>query len=252
MNYFIVTGSSKGLGEATAKLLLKENHHLICIARSENKDLELAAKESGAEFTFLQEDLSKHERVTGIVQYLLSKIEKDDQAEGVYLINNAGMVDPIKPAGKADETSMTKAVHLNLLTPMLMTNEFIRLTEDWNCKKVIVNISSGAANRPIHGWNTYCTTKAGLDMFTKSVGLEQSQAPHPTTILSFSPGVMDTAMQGVIRSSDKENFLNVDTFKNYYDEGQLRNPATVAEKMLELILSRRVENGRIYDIKEFI
>ncbi|MGD6871155.1 (S)-benzoin forming benzil reductase [Sutcliffiella horikoshii] len=252
MNYFIVTGSSKGLGEATAKLLLKENHHLICIARSENKDLELVAKESGAEFTFLQEDLSKHERVTGIVQYLLSKIEKDGQAEGVYLINNAGMVDPIKPAGKADENSMTKAVHLNLLTPMLMTNEFIRLTEEWDCKKMIVNISSGAANRPIHGWNTYCTTKAGLDMFTKSVGLEQSQAPHPTTILSFSPGVMDTAMQGVIRSSDKENFLNVDTFKNYYDEGQLRNPATVAEKMLELILSRRVENGRIYDIKEFI
>lgn len=252
MDYFIVTGSSKGLGEATATLLLKENHHLICIARSENKDLEHAAKESGAEFTFLQEDLSKHERVTGIVQYLLSKIEKDGHAEGVYLINNAGMVDPIKPAGKADETSMTKAVHLNLLTPMLMTNEFIRLTEDWNCKKVIVNISSGAANRPIHGWNTYCTTKAGLDMFTRSVGLEQSQAEHPTIILSFSPGVMDTGMQGVIRSSDKKDFSNVETFKSYHEEGQLRSPEFVAEKMIELLSSDNVENGRVYDIKEFL
>lgn len=252
MNYFIVTGSSKGLGEAIAKLLLKENHHLICIARSENKDLEFAAKESGAEFTFLQEDLSKHERVTGIVQYLLSKIEKDGQVEGVYLINNAGMVDPIKPAGKADETSMTKAVHLNLLTPMLMTNEFIRLTEEWDCKKVIVNISSGAANRPIHGWNTYCTTKAGLDMFTKSVGLEQSQVAHPTTILSFSPGIMDTDMQGVIRSSDEKDFSNVETFKNYHEEGQLRSPSFVAEKMVDLIFSNTVENGRVYDIKEFV
>ncbi|MGD7053118.1 (S)-benzoin forming benzil reductase [Sutcliffiella horikoshii] len=252
MNYFIVTGSSKGLGEATTKLLLKENHHLICIARSENKDLELAAKESGAEFTFLQEDLTKHERVTGIVQYLLSKIEKDGQVESVYLINNAGMVDPIKPAGKADETSMTKAVHLNLLTPMLMTNEFIRLTEEWDCKKVIVNISSGAANRPIHGWNTYCTTKAGLDMFTKSVGLEQSQAAHPTIILSFSPGIMDTDMQGVIRSSDEKDFSNVDTFKSYHEEGQLRSPSFVAGKMIDLLLSGAVENGRVYDIKEFI
>lgn len=252
MNYFIVTGSSKGLGEATAKLLLKENHHLICIARSENKDLELLAKENGAEITFLQEDLSKHERVTGIIQYLLSKIEKDGQAEGIYLINNAGMVDPIKPAGKADEPSMTKAVHLNLLTPMLMTNEFIRLTEDWDCKKVIVNISSGAANRPIHGWNTYCTTKAGLDMFTKSVGIEQSQAVHPTTIFSFSPGIMDTAMQGVIRSSNKEDFSNVETFKSYHEEGQLRRPSLVAEKMINLLFSGTVENGRVYDIKEFL
>lgn len=252
MNYFIVTGSSKGLGEATVKLLLKEKHHLICIARNENKDLELAAKESGAEITFLKEDLSKHERVTGIMQYLLSKIEEDDEAAEVYLINNAGMVDPIKPAGKADESEMTKAVHLNLLTPMLMTNEFIRLTEDWACKKVIVNISSGAANHPIHGWNTYCTTKAGLDMFTKTVGLEQSQAEHPTTILSFSPGVMDTGMQGVIRTSDKEDFTNVETFKSYHEEGQLRSPSFVAEKMTELILSDQVENGTVYDIKEFL
>ncbi|WP_339147710.1 MULTISPECIES: (S)-benzoin forming benzil reductase [unclassified Sutcliffiella] len=252
MNYFIVTGSSKGLGEATVKLLLKENHHVICIARNENKDLELAAKQNGAKITLLQEDLSKHERVTGIVQYLLATIEEDDQVEGIYLINNAGMVDPIKPAGKAEESAMIKAVHLNLLTPMLMTNEFIRLTEEWTCKKVIVNISSGAANHPIHGWNTYCTTKAGLDMFTKTVGLEQSQATHPTTILSFSPGIMDTAMQGVIRSSDKENFNNVEMFKSYHEEGQLRSPEFVAKKMIDLLFSSNVENGRVYDIKEFL
>lgn len=252
MNYFIVTGSSKGLGEATVKLLLKENHHVICIARNENKDLEQIATENGAEITFLQEDLSKHERVTGIVQYLLAKMEEDDQVEGIYLVNNAGMVDPIKPAGKAEESAMTKAVQLNLLSPMLMTNEFIRLTEEWTCKKVIVNISSGAANRPIHGWNTYCTTKAGLDMFTRSVGLEQSQAEHPTTILSFSPGVMDTGMQGVIRSSDKKDFSNVETFKSYHEEGQLRSPEFVAEKMIELLSSDNVENGRVYDIKEFL
>jgi benzil reductase ((S)-benzoin forming) len=252
MKYFIVTGASKGLGEATVKRLLKENHHVVCIARSENKELEADAEKRGAELTFLQEDLSKHERVTGIVQYLLAKIEKDEQLEEVYFINNAGMIDPIKPAGKAEEALITKSLHLNLLTPMLMTNEFIRLTEDWECRKVVVNISSGAAIRPIHGWNTYCTTKAGLDMFTKTVGLEQSSVTNPTTILSFSPGIMDTDMQGIIRNSDKEDFANVETFQSYHEEGQLRSPAFVAEKMLELVLSQKVENGRVYDIKELI
>jgi benzil reductase ((S)-benzoin forming) len=252
MKYFIVTGASKGLGKATVKKLLKENHHVICIARTESKGLEEEAARKGAELTFLQEDLSKHERVTGIVQYLLAKIEKDNHVEELYFIHNAGMVDPIKPAGKAEEALITKSLHLNLLTPMLMTNEFIRLTEDWDCRKVIVNISSGAANRPIHGWNTYCTTKAGLDMYTKSVGLEQSSVSQPATILSFSPGIMDTGMQGVIRSSTQEDFANVEMFQKYHDEGQLRSPDFVAEKMLELVLSENVENGRVYDIKELI
>ncbi|CAG9620801.1 (S)-benzoin forming benzil reductase [Sutcliffiella rhizosphaerae] len=252
MKYFIVTGASKGLGEATVQQLLKKGNHVICISRTENEKLEELANANGAELSFLQEDLTKHERITGIVQYLLSKIEEDNMLEEVYFINNAGMVDPIKPAGKADDKMITKAIHLNLLTPILITNEFIRLTESWNCKKVIINISSGAANRPIHGWNTYCSTKAGLDMFTKTVGLEQGQAASPTTILSFSPGIMDTEMQGVIRNSDKEDFDNIETFKTYYEEGQLRSPFFVAEKLLELILSTNVENGRVYDIKEFV
>lgn len=117
---------------------------------------------------------------------------------------------------------------------------------------MIVNISSGAANNPMYGWNTYCSTKAGLDMFTKSVGLEQKEASHPTTILAFSPGVMDTDMQGVIRASDKEDFSAVNKFQHYYQSGELRSPGFVAEKMLDLILTKDVDNGRIYDIKEFI
>ncbi|WP_223701401.1 (S)-benzoin forming benzil reductase [Sutcliffiella deserti] len=252
MKYFIITGASKGLGEATVKQLLKENHHVVCIARSENKELEAEAARRGGEITFLQEDLSKHERVTGIVQYLLAKIENDENVEELYFINNAGMVDPIKPAGKADEQLITTSIHLNLLAPMLITNEFLRLTEEWACKKVIVNISSGAANRPIYGWSTYGTTKAGLDMFTKSVGHEQTTANHPTMVLSFSPGVMDTEMQGKIRQSDKADFTNVDVFQNYYENGELRSPEFVAEKLLELILTDRIENGRVYDIKEFV
>lgn len=251
MKYFIITGASKGLGAATVQHLIKENHHLICIARTENEKLVQEAKKSGVKITFIQEDLSQYEKVAGMVQEVLHKIEKQQVTE-IYVINNAGMVDPIKPAGKAEASLVAKSMHLNLLTPMLVTNEFLRITEEWSCKKVIVNISSGAANRPIFGWNTYGTTKAGLDMFTKSVGLEQQSATYPTTILSFSPGIMDTDMQGIIRQADKEDFANVDVFKDYHEKGALRTPSFVAEKMLNLLLSDELENGRVYDIKEFI
>jgi benzil reductase ((S)-benzoin forming) len=89
-------------------------------------------------------------------------------------------------------------------------------------------------------------------MFTKSVGLEQESATNPTTIISFSPGIMDTGMQGTIRQADKEDFANVGVFKNYHEKGELRPPSFVAEKMLDLILSEKIENGRVYDIKEFV
>ncbi|WP_417899044.1 (S)-benzoin forming benzil reductase [Bacillus haimaensis] len=251
MNVFIVTGASKGLGEATAQLLLKENNELICIARNDNEELVRLAQELGVALQFMNEDLSEHEKIPGMVMKIIKSINKE-KLEGIYFINNAGMVDPIKPAGKSDPESMTKSVHLNLLTPMLITNEFLKLTEDWDCKKVIVNISSGAANRPIYGWNTYGTTKAGLDMFTKSVGHEQETAANPATIISFSPGIMDTDMQGTIRQADKEDFTNVEVFKNYHEKGELRSPVIVAQKMLDLVLSSTMENGRVYDIKEFV
>lgn len=251
MKVFIITGASKGLGEATAKLLLKENNELICIARTDNEELIRHAKEAGVALRFLNEDLSDHEKIPEMVKSIINSINIE-KVEGVYFINNAGMVEPIKPAGKSDPKSMTKSVHLNLLTPMLITNEFLKLTEDWDYKKVIVNISSGAANRPIYGWNTYGTTKAGLDMFTKSVGHEQETADNPATIISFSPGIMDTDMQGTIRQADKEDFTNVEVFKNYHEKGELRSPGFVAQKMLDLVLSEAMENGRVYDIKEFV
>ncbi|MBM7618187.1 benzil reductase ((S)-benzoin forming) [Bacillus tianshenii] len=251
MNVFIITGASKGLGEATAQLLLKENNELILIARNENEELVRHAKEAGVSLRFLNEDLSNHNKIPGMVKSIIGSINKE-KAESVFFINNAGMVDPIKPAGKSDPELMTKSIHLNLLTPMLITNEFLKLTGDWDCKKVIVNISSGAANRPIYGWNTYGTTKAGVDMFTKSVGHEQGTATNPATIISFSPGIMDTDMQGTIRQADKEDFTNVEVFKNYHEKGELRSPGFVAQKMLDLIRSDGMENGRVYDIKEFV
>lgn len=61
---------------------------------------------------------------------------------------------------------------------MIVSSYFIRHTATFATQKVIVNISSGAANRARHGWTAYSTSKAGIDMFTKSVGFEQEVAEH--------------------------------------------------------------------------
>jgi len=63
----------------------------------------------------------------------------------------------------------------------------------------IVNVSSGAAHRPLEGWSAYCAGKAGLAMVTRSIALET--AGKGIRIFGFSPGTIDTDMQVTIRAS---------------------------------------------------
>jgi NAD(P)-dependent dehydrogenase (short-subunit alcohol dehydrogenase family) len=62
----------------------------------------------------------------------------------------------------------------------------------------IINVSSGAAYRPLEGWSSYCAAKAGLAMMTRSIALETSGRIR---IFGFSPGTIDTDMQVKIRAS---------------------------------------------------
>ena len=61
----------------------------------------------------------------------------------------------------------------------------------------IVNVSSGAAHRPLEGWSAYCAGKAGLAMVTRSIQLETPGI----RVFGFSPGTIDTDMQVKIRAS---------------------------------------------------
>ncbi|QOR66123.1 (S)-benzoin forming benzil reductase [Cytobacillus suaedae] len=251
MNYFIVTGTSKGLGESIVKQLLHEDNTLFCVSRKQNNELKQMAQDKNVNLYYFSCDLQKHEEVEKMMEKILGSIDRD-KAKGIYLINNAGVVEPIKPVGKASNKEMEASIRVNLLAPMILTSTFIQSTEDIQANKVVVNVSSGAANRPIFGWSIYCSTKAGLDMFTKAAGLEQSTSTYPTKVISFSPGIMDTDMQKTIRSSEKDDFADVETFKQYNESGMLRTPDFVAEVLTKLMVNENLENGQVYDIKTLI
>ncbi|MEH7384149.1 SDR family NAD(P)-dependent oxidoreductase, partial [Bacillus sp. JJ1521] len=186
-----------------------------------------------------------------VMERIFSSIDFSN-AEGIYLVNNAGTIDPIKPIGKASPRELTENIHVNLLAPMLLSSYFIRHTESFATKKVIVNISSGAANRARHGWTAYSSSKAGIDMFTKSVAFEQQSVENPVSVISFSPGVMDTEMQEVIRKTKKEDFAEVEQFIEFNEKGMLRSPDFVAGVVLDLIFNQEIINGHVYDIKSFL
>ena len=63
----------------------------------------------------------------------------------------------------------------------------------------IVNVSSGAALRPLEGWSAYCSGKAGLAMLTQAIALETQG--KGIRVFGFQPGTTDTDMQVLIRAS---------------------------------------------------
>ncbi len=251
MKYFIITGTSRGLGKALTEQLLTEDHTIFCISRKQNNELKNLAATKGVNLYYFSCDLQKAEEAERVMEKIFTAIDFSN-AEGIYLINNAGVIEPIKPVGNASTKELSMNIQVNLLAPMILSTYFIRHTASISTTKLIVNVSSGAANRAIFGWSSYCSSKAGLDMFTKSVGLEQRDHVNPVTMISFSPGVMDTDMQSTIRQSDKEDFSDVEQFIGYNEQGLLRSPEMVAGVLHNLLFDENVENGKVYDIKQFV
>ncbi|MBD79066.1 MAG: short-chain dehydrogenase [Crocinitomicaceae bacterium] len=228
MNIYYITGTSRGLGLAFAEEILKdENNLVIGIGRQceiehanySHKRLDLADTVEVAKFRFGQ-----HQK-----------------ADKVVLINNAGTLGEIKYVGGLDNKELVNALHINLVSPCVLMNNFLTAyRNEQNLEKVILNISSGAAVNPYDGWSAYCTSKAGLNMFSEVISSEKEIAKiRGLKIFSIAPGVIETAMQDQIRTADKKDFNQVDRFVELKNEGGLQSPTETAVRLLAMIENSR-------------
>lgn len=240
LNYYYITGTSKGIGKAFAEHLLQNPaNYVIGISR------ESSIKHTNYRHFYL--DLSNPTHIADF------KFELHHDAKKIYLINNAGSLGFIKPVGDLDAQLIIKNYTLNLIAPSVLTNVFMYCYKNTDAEKVIVNISSGAGKAPVDGWAVYCSSKAGLDMFSRTVDMEQKiKEQHAEThihkgfkIFSIAPGVVDTDMQLEIRSATKEDFSRLEHFIDYKVNNQLAEPAAVSKKYFEVL-------NNLSDIKEVV
>ncbi len=248
MNYYIITGTSRGLGEGFAKQLLQEGNGLFCISRTQNESLMNLAREVGVFLEYITYDLQDTSGIDSLMKRVIDAVDTAT-ATRMALINNAGTLAPVKPVGRYPRQALMAALHINLAAPMLLASAFIDRTADLSLDRRILNISSGAARNPYSGWGAYCTTKAGLDMFTRCAGLEQINQVNPVKLIAVAPGIVDTAMQEEIRNTTEADFPNQRKFLEFQKKGLLTSPDVAAEKILRFFLSEEIETGGIYDIR---
>lgn len=113
------------------------------------------------------------------------------------LINNAGVIEPQVRLAEADPAGWAENITVNLVGAMYACRA--ALPHLLAGGGVVVNISSGAAGRPLEGWSAYCAGKAGLAMLTRSLHLEYG--PSGVRAFGLRPGVVDTGMQGQVRAA---------------------------------------------------
>ena len=222
---FIITGASKGIGRGLAEKALEDkDHSVIGISRTHSIDND--------RYTALTADLSNPAEAEGLSKKLYS--HKSDY-ERIVLINNAGTLGDVNHVGNMENSSISQLMDLNVSSPMILMNEFMKVLKDFSGQKIIINISSGAGKKAVDGWSGYCASKAALDMATRVAFEENKIEGNHFKIFAVAPGVVDTQMQTQIRNTNKDSFSSVDRFISLKEDEQLSNEQEVAEKYFHIL-----------------
>lgn len=246
MKIAVITGVSKGLGEALAKLFLQSQIPVVGISRTENNELARVATENQVDYVHCPGDLSELTEAERIIDSLRETL-KTFEPKDIYLINNAAVVNPVNQASHIDNDELQTHIHLNLMAPMMLTNALLKMATDWAAKLIGVTVTSGAAESPIYGWSAYSSSKAAINMYTRTVALEQDTLSSGHKLIAFNPGIMDTNMQAEIRKHSSEEFIDIDRFKAYKNEQMLKRPDEVARQLFTLLMKKdSIKNGTIY------
>lgn len=235
MKVIVLTGTSSGLGKAFFDLLCNEPFYLICLSRRFLPYQEDLATKRKKDIELLIHDLSKVDDFH--YESSLSDNLPSEKIDEIIFINNAGVIEPIAGIGKLNRESILKSVNVNLVNPILITNTLSRICRSLGAKLKVLNISTGAADRPIEGWSMYCATKAGSKMFFEVLREEVNKDVN-VSIYHIDPGVMNTKMQEEIRSSGKDDFPLHDYFVNLKNKKQLAQPKEVAENIIDTFIKQ--------------
>lgn len=126
-------------------------------------------------------------------------------------VNNAGVLEPIAPVRDVSAADFREHIDINLTGLFLGTRTFVRHLRARGGQGVLINVSSGAAWKPYEGWAAYCAGKAGVERFTEVVAAEEEASG--LRAYSIAPGVVDTAMQELIRGCGPDRFPEADRFR---------------------------------------
>lgn len=229
----LITGASRGIGAAAARLFAENGYHLILTCDKSMDALKELAGQLAERYriscTALQADMSSQEDVLRIF-------------EGIrhldVLVNNAG----ISYVGLLNDMTIEewhRVMGVNLDSCFLTARSAIPLMLRKRSGHII-NISSVWGNTGASMEVAYSASKGGMNAFTRALAKEL--APNGIQVNAIACGVIDTAMNDCFTEEDMENL------KQEIPADRLGRPEEVAQLVLQLAQSPAYLTGQVITI----
>ena len=218
----LVTGGSRGIGFAIAKILSKNGAQVIITANNQDR-LEQAISEI-TNTTYIQANIRNTEEVQLVVKDIIKKYGRLD-----ILVNNAGIFPRIKKLHEIDDDEWEEVLDVNLTGSFRFCRECI--PHLIKTSGTIINIASDAGLKAYQGFNVdaYSASKAALILLTKCCALEY--ANEKIRVNCIRPGVVDTDMSKPFLKTQKDrDFMN-----NEHPIGRIGEPHEIAKAVLFLV-----------------
>ena len=160
----LITGAGRGIGKEIALKFARENHNLILLVLKKSQKVELSNffKKKKINFKIILGDF----RNLDFIKSLSKKINKVDN-----LINNAAMANT-KHFLDVNSKEYDDLITVNLKSIYFLTQIISKKMIKNKIKGNIINISSQLGHIGAYNRSIYCTSKFGLEGFTKSVAMD--------------------------------------------------------------------------------
>ncbi|MEO0863541.1 MAG: SDR family oxidoreductase [Pseudomonadota bacterium] len=182
----VITGASKGIGAATARVLAEHGARVVLAARTTDALQVLAEDTAGIAVPC---DVAVYAQVENLMNVA---------GDVDVLVNNAGLIDPIARIENSDPAGWGTVVDVNLKG----VYHCLRAALPGMAARgtgTVINISSGAATGALEGWSHYCATKAAVLSLTRCADKEMRD--KGVRVMGLSPGTVATDMQREIKDS---------------------------------------------------
>jgi NAD(P)-dependent dehydrogenase (short-subunit alcohol dehydrogenase family) len=198
-----ITGAAGGIGLAIAQRYAAEGAHVVMLdLLTEEGEHEAAAiRSAGGAARFMRLDTTDEAAINDTV----AAIERDVGPIDI-LVCSAGIAGAPGPFYATDTAVFERTLRVNLIGPFLIGKAVAARMVEAGRKGAIINVSSVGGQLGVAESWPYCTSKAGLDMLTKTMAL--ALAPHGVRVNAIGPGPTDSPMTAHLPENAREMMLS--------------------------------------------
>ncbi len=190
----VVTGASRGLGEAAVRAMVAEGVRVVAAARSIDA-LDALARELGEAVVAVPCDMRDRDAVAGLVDEAISRFGQLDS-----VVNNAGIAPASKFVDQSDE-AFDEVLAVNLAAPAALARRAATYWIDAGQPGSVINVASTSGLKGKPTLAAYSASKGGLLRLTEALAGEWAR--HNIRVNVIAPGAFETdAQAAVLADSD--------------------------------------------------